>query len=243
MREMFLRSGMDDVLTKPIDPAKLDLILQRWISKSKQEKPTDTMFSLQTGMSAVTRVEGVDIEAAVGRLGGNAAAYLDVIRAYVTHTPQILEGLRNPSKDGMKDYAISMHSMRGSSYNIGAMEIGLMAEDLESAAKAEDFAAVAAKNDVFIRLAHDLIARLSLLLKDASDEAEKEHRASPDRNLMKDILDACAAYDANAMERAMAELDKYSYETGSDLVEWLRKQIENLEYDTVIERLKRDLAE
>jgi HPt (histidine-containing phosphotransfer) domain-containing protein len=234
---------MDDVLTKPIDPAKLDSILQRWISKSKQEKPTDAMFSLQTGLSEVTRVEGVDIEAAVGRLGGNAAAYLDVIRAYVTHTPQILERLRNPSKDGMKDYSISIHSMKGSSYNIGAMEVGLMAEDLESAAKAGDFAAVIAKNDSFICLANNLIARLSLLLKDSSEDAEKERKTSPDKALMKDILNACAAYDVNAMELAMAELDKYSYETGADIVEWLRKQIDNLEYDKVRERLERDLAE
>jgi CheY-like chemotaxis protein/HPt (histidine-containing phosphotransfer) domain-containing protein len=243
MRERFLRSGMDDVLTKPIDPAKMDSILQRWISKAKQEKPTDLMSSLKAGLPRVTRVEGVDIEAAVGRLGGNAAAYLDVIRTYVTHTPQILEGLRNPSRDAMRDYAISMHSMRGSSYNIGAMEVGLMAEELESAAKSDDFISVIAKNDAFIQLTQNLIARLSLLLGNAAGDDEKDSRTSPDRAVMADILEACTVYDVNAMELAMAELDKYSYETGSDLVEWLREQIENLEYDVVRERLERDLAE
>ncbi|MDR1481767.1 MAG: response regulator [Synergistaceae bacterium] len=245
MREMFLCNGMDDVLTKPIDPAKLDSILQRWISKAKQEKPKDLMSSLQTqtGLSRVTRVEGVDVEAAVGRLGGNAAAYLDVIRTYVIHTPQILEGLRNPSRDAMRDYAISMHSMRGSSYNIGAMEVGLMAEELESAAKADDFVSVTAKNNAFIQLAQDLISRLSLLLVNASGNGEKERMTSPDRAIMADILEACTAYDVNAMELAMAELDKYSYETGSDLVRWLHEQIENLEYDVVREHLERYLGE
>ncbi|MDR1649711.1 MAG: response regulator [Synergistaceae bacterium] len=37
MREMFLEKGMDDFLSKPIYPAKLEAILQKWIPESKQE--------------------------------------------------------------------------------------------------------------------------------------------------------------------------------------------------------------
>jgi signal transduction histidine kinase/CheY-like chemotaxis protein len=38
MREMFIQSGFDDFLAKPIDVSKLDEILTRWIPKEKREK-------------------------------------------------------------------------------------------------------------------------------------------------------------------------------------------------------------
>jgi len=37
-REMFLSSGFNDFLSKPIDTIKLNVILGKWISKEKQEK-------------------------------------------------------------------------------------------------------------------------------------------------------------------------------------------------------------
>jgi signal transduction histidine kinase/CheY-like chemotaxis protein len=40
MREMFLEKGMDDFLSKPMDPARLDAVLYEWIPKSKQRKTT-----------------------------------------------------------------------------------------------------------------------------------------------------------------------------------------------------------
>ncbi|MDR1312856.1 MAG: transporter substrate-binding domain-containing protein [Deltaproteobacteria bacterium] len=40
MREMYLESGFDDYLTKPIDPARLDRLLARWIPHSKRREAT-----------------------------------------------------------------------------------------------------------------------------------------------------------------------------------------------------------
>jgi hypothetical protein len=39
----------------------------------------------------------------------------------------------------------------------------------------------------------------------------------------------------------MYELEQYAYESGSELVEWLRGHIETLEYDTILDRLEREL--
>jgi signal transduction histidine kinase/CheY-like chemotaxis protein len=40
MREMFLEKGMNDFLSKPIDPVKLETVLRKWIPESKQTKET-----------------------------------------------------------------------------------------------------------------------------------------------------------------------------------------------------------
>jgi hypothetical protein len=40
------------------------------------------------------------------------------------------------------------------------------------------------------------------------------------------------------MEDTLAELEEYEYESGGDLVEWLREQMDNLEYEAIQERLE-----
>jgi signal transduction histidine kinase/CheY-like chemotaxis protein len=236
MREMFLESGMDDLLTKPIDPAKLDYILHKWIPADKQAAPNKIITESRSENVKIGPIEGVDVEAAIRRFGGDALAYLDVVRTYVTHTPAILNRLEAPAEDSLRAYAIDAHSVKGSSYSIGAEEVGRLAEELETAAKAGNFTVVSEKNGVFLIRARKLIERLSPLLK--GDAPAKEQKSAPDRDQLTAILEASAEYDTNAMTLAMEELDKYFYETGTDLVDWLREQIENLEYDLVKKRLE-----
>jgi YesN/AraC family two-component response regulator len=38
MKEMFIESGFNDFLSKPIDVSKMDEILDRWIAKEKREE-------------------------------------------------------------------------------------------------------------------------------------------------------------------------------------------------------------
>jgi hypothetical protein len=42
------------------------------------------------------------------------------------------------------------------------------------------------------------------------------------------------------MEEALTELEKYTYDTGAELVAWLRAEFDNLEYDNIRERLEKN---
>ena len=39
------------------------------------------------------------------------------------------------------------------------------------------------------------------------------------------------------MEEVMNELELYGYETGKELIIWLKEQVENLEYDAILKRM------
>jgi hypothetical protein len=41
------------------------------------------------------------------------------------------------------------------------------------------------------------------------------------------------------MEEALTELEQYTYDTGAELIPWLRTEFENLEYDNLRERLEK----
>jgi len=46
MREMFLGNDFDDFIPKPIEPKKINAILERWIPKEKQIKSADVSQSV-----------------------------------------------------------------------------------------------------------------------------------------------------------------------------------------------------
>jgi hypothetical protein len=53
------------------------------------------------------------------------------------------------------------------------------------------------------------------------------------------LLEACKQYKPiTEIEKVMMELEKYEYDSGGDLVSWLREQLDNLEYDAIRDRLE-----
>ncbi|MDR1885873.1 MAG: response regulator [Synergistaceae bacterium] len=247
MREMFLEHGFNDFLSKPIDIKKLNELIERWTPEDlrhyKGDWAKDGTELECPDIPGWIHIEGLDVENAIERFAGNAKALLDVIQSFATHTPAILDLLRAPMETGMREYAIAVHGIKGSSYSIGANDLGKRAEELEAAAKAGDIQSVRTKNDAFISAAENLLASLTSLLRSVEDAREKIRRDAPDRNALEAILAACRGYDVVAMEDALSELELYEYDSGAKLVTWLREQLENLEYDSIIKRLEAELSE
>jgi HPt (histidine-containing phosphotransfer) domain-containing protein len=191
-------------------------------------------------------VEGVDLDDGLNRLGGNEDLYLEVVETYVRFTGKVLDQVKDPpAEEGLKDYAVLVHGIKGSSYNIGALLVGKVAEAQEHAAKAGDLAKVLEHHGSFLVSAHKLVEGLQAFLDKVSppaDEGEKDSLPEPSRDLLAKILSACGTFDMDVMEESVAELEKFSYESKGDLVPWLREQMENLEYDAIVERLEKELG-
>jgi hypothetical protein len=87
-----------------------------------------------------------------------------------------------------------------------------------------------------------LVADLAEFLRQASELSgarKPETRLSrPDGVLLSKLLEAAKHFNISQMEEVMSELDMYEYETGGELVTWLKDQMENLEYDEIRKRLE-----
>jgi signal transduction histidine kinase/HPt (histidine-containing phosphotransfer) domain-containing protein/ActR/RegA family two-component response regulator len=180
VREMFLSNGMDDFLSKPIDPLKLESMLVKWIPEHKHiisdsifdSNLNDDFDAAQLSGSKIILpndgsihdgnvVRGLDIQAGLDRIGGNMEIYIEILKIYIESTPAILDVIRVPMADKLKDYAIAIHGIKGSSLNIGAEKIGKLAAELEADAKADNLEAVLSKNRNFIYLTEKLIADMT----------------------------------------------------------------------------------
>ena len=91
--------------------------------------------------------------------------YLAVLRSWVDDASAYITKLSNVSAETLKDYAVSIHGMKGTSAGIGAEEIREKAKELEMMAKAGNLAGVQAQNELFLKQVESMVKNVQNLLK------------------------------------------------------------------------------
>jgi signal transduction histidine kinase/CheY-like chemotaxis protein/HPt (histidine-containing phosphotransfer) domain-containing protein len=245
---MFLEHGFQAFLPKPVDMSRLDAILERWVrdrAEAEYMERTKTAPGKETGPGpsaavAEWRIEGFDLEKALARFGGDEEALLHSLRSYAANTPPLMERVREPDANKREEYTIVVHGVKSSSYAVGAMALGEKAEELERAARSGDFEFVAANNGAFLEATGRLLADLSSFLQVLQREEEKPVKDEPDRGTLERLRKACAAYDMDGVDAAMAELEHFTYARGSELVVWLRESVDEMEFQRILNKLSAD---
>jgi signal transduction histidine kinase/CheY-like chemotaxis protein/HPt (histidine-containing phosphotransfer) domain-containing protein len=245
--EIFLKNGFQAFLSKPIDILAMDAAIRQWVRDPTRESAfgTDAEENAQTAAevsaTALRTIDGLDFEKGLERFNGNELVYMDILNSYVKSTSQLLEKLRDVTEDGLPDYAVTVHGIKGSSRNVGAEAIGNKAEELEHAAKSGAFDFVRANNGGFIQATEALLAELSALIRDFADSHPKERKSAPDKAVLAALKTACESFDMNGAEKAMRELESFEYEKGSELIKWLREQVYVMGFKQICERLSSEV--
>jgi hypothetical protein len=155
--------------------------------------------------------------------------------------PEFLKILRGATPENLGVYGVTVHGIKGASYQICAGEMGRQAEVLEFAAKAGDWETIKENNGILVGNMEALLASLEEFFVDAGegrDREDKPRAPAPDRELLARMLGACKEYNIAAMEEALRELERYAYESGNDLIIWLRRQLDNFDYEAIQQRLE-----
>jgi CheY-like chemotaxis protein len=241
--EMFLANGFNDFISKPIDVLKLDAMLNKWIRDKHGDAPQVEVkrdSAATESLSSSFHVKGIDFDMGVVRYG-TESIYLQILGSYAASTPELLDKLRYPTENDLAAYAIFVHGLKGSSRAICANEIEQAAEKLEFAAKARNFKAVSAQNNAFIKSVEVLLAELSAFLEGAKNKIglrQKERRPTPSEALLSQMREAAQHFKASAIEEILSDLERYDYDSGGDVVTWIRERMDNLDYDAIAEKLK-----
>jgi len=148
VEKQFLDAGMSDYLPKPIRIEHLALVLKRWIPKSKQFAPNlspeqiavleaNIDYSTLSREEILDRLDGVDTSAGIKNCAGSIDVYFDLLRTY--STSNLANNLTTFfEKEDLPNYAITAHSIKGASRNIGAHDIADKAYSLERAGNRGD---------------------------------------------------------------------------------------------------------
>ncbi len=135
-REKCAKAGMNDHVTKPINPDELFYTLLKWV-KPKQSM-TSSVTTVPTTKTAVKLdddlpvVDGLDVELGLKRVIGKKPLYFNMLRKYVTNQANTSNELR--AALAVNDYITAervVHSAKGVSGNIGALNLQAIAAEIE----------------------------------------------------------------------------------------------------------------
>ncbi|MDR0652168.1 MAG: response regulator [Synergistaceae bacterium] len=240
--EMFLAHGFNGFIPKPMDINRLDMALNHFIRDKQNEEtlreaeravPDNRPRTHTEKILRGLEIDGVDV-AAGRKIYEDDSAYLDVLRSYTAHAPDIIERLRDPSRENLGDYVIAVHGIKGASRGISAGYVADKAEALEAAARNGNFGFVGENNDELIASATALAENIEKALEDLRNgESGKDAAHEPDEETLDKMLEAVRSYDTKAMETTLAELERYRYKRGEELIKGIRIQLEKLEYDEI----------
>jgi CheY-like chemotaxis protein len=242
--EMFLDRGFQAFLPKPIEVARLDAVIRQWVRDKKIEGGREAPDPARTEEEAAAAPrfpglakEGLDLTKGLERFGHALESFLAVLRSYAVNTRPLLEAARKVSRENLADYAVIVHGIKGSSLGIGADLAGGRAEALEKAAKDGDFGFVEANNAAFLETVEDLIGYLENLVRQMDLENHKPKTDRPDSRVLGRLLAACEAYDMDAADAALGEIETYEYEADDGLAAWLRENVEQMNFTPIKEKL------
>jgi signal transduction histidine kinase/CheY-like chemotaxis protein/HPt (histidine-containing phosphotransfer) domain-containing protein len=259
-REMFLKNGFNDFISKPVDIKRLDAVLNRWIRDKQSEetlKNAEIMAQDEDDAPKPERTEagkidmeswfmerqikGIDFKASFAVFGKDA--FLPVLKSFTAHTPAQLLEMADNLQNSLPDYAIRAHGLKGACNNICAKEVADLAFELEKAAKAEDIDFVRANHNKFEKTLAAMLENLNAILAEWNAMApapEKEKRQKPDGELLERLKEAAEFFNSAKIEEIVNELEKYHYEHGEELIQQLRRQADNFDYDLMLKSLQEE---
>jgi CheY-like chemotaxis protein len=132
------QSGMDDHISKPINPRDLFNTLLKWIEPGKRELPDALAESDAdaTDVGTMPDLPGIDVKVGVARVGGNIRSYLKVLEMFREDQSTAIEGIRAALAEDRLDDAIRLaHTVKGVGGTIGATALQEASAKLESTLK------------------------------------------------------------------------------------------------------------
>jgi HPt (histidine-containing phosphotransfer) domain-containing protein len=136
---MFLQAGFNDYISKPIEIAKLDALIARWIPAEKQIKAgTGIKRESFSGAGGIV-IPGVDTRKGIAMTGGTEVGYRKVLAQFYKDAAERLPLLKDmPGEKDLPAFAGQAHALKSAAGTIGAEELPAEAAALEAAGKAGD---------------------------------------------------------------------------------------------------------
>ncbi|HYB19346.1 MAG TPA: response regulator, partial [Thermodesulfobacteriota bacterium] len=132
-RERCLEAGMDDYVSKPIQPQSLIEVIGRWLDNEGLEKPK------VPSIEPTEAKEVFDKETIMERLDRDEAFFSKILDMFLEDTPIKIERIQEHLKE--KDFAgleFQAHSLKGAASYIGGNALQKVAWEMEVAAKNHD---------------------------------------------------------------------------------------------------------
>jgi HPt (histidine-containing phosphotransfer) domain-containing protein len=208
MRDMFLETGFNDYISKPIEIVKLDEVIARWIPQEKRIKTATGIKRASFNGESGLHIPGVDVKQGINMTGGTEAGYRKVLAQFYKDAFERLPVFTAFSAETVegKALAVQAHAIKSAAGTIGAADLSKEAAALEAAGKAGDTAALREGLPVFCKHLTELVEGIGKVLEDKQNE---RGRGLQNKGEAREAVATLAAALRTALEaKNMKEIDK-----------------------------------
>ncbi len=242
VREMFLNEGMDDFVAKPIYVKEIIKKIRQWLPYEKIVELSDVeQAKLYKESGKKVRFDCLNNKLAIETLG-SSELYEKIVREYYkTGEDKIASIMADFDAEDWECYTIKVHALKSASRQIGAMEVGEMAWDLEKAGKDRDIEFIRGYNEKLISMYRDILSRLAKYFPEelVDESLLKEMNLEEISGLLDELNEAVDSLDMDSMEEIENRLKQYSFPKDlKDYLERLYKSVENMDTDQCSEIIK-----
>ena len=247
-REMFLNSGMNDLVAKPIDSDHLNRVLLKWLPPSKiadATLATETLpsledeFAINKQLEELIKIEDLNVMKGLTRVGGNKKLYKELLWQFCNSADNNMNSLQKNAKNGhWKDYAITIHGLKTVFANIGNQSMSDWAASLEVATMTGDTLKCARETSFFCGVMREFYTQLkqtALIDEFASQGNLKKISTEELQSKLESLREACHGFNADVADAIAKELVGVTLTPTVDvLLNKLLNLVNSFDYDKAI---------
>lgn len=135
VREKYLAIGFQDYMSKPVDPQKLEKLLQHYIPLQKVRPRDEESFAAQVAVKP-ERGNCLDPKTGLEFSAGMEDMYREFLEIFCEMMPEKQAALQTSiDKQDWESYTVTVHALKSNALNIGGKPLSELAYNLEQAGK------------------------------------------------------------------------------------------------------------
>ena len=235
-RGLSLEAGMNDHVTKPIDPDGLFETMERWILRPEKKVLSASGPEEVAGAAPPPFAGGVDLARGAERLGVDEAFYRHLLRLFVEEQIDLGIALKGSGAEPSDELRRRIHTLKGTAGNLALDDLAAVAGALERALDSPSSEVVEEAKDNVLEEWRAVREELVALL---GEEVEGDPEAEPmglleDREEARRLLEEGRALlddDLPKAEARIAEARRRAGREGEDLFQTLDRMLRHFDTD------------
>jgi PAS domain S-box-containing protein len=208
-RQKAEEAGMNDHISKPIDPDAMFEVLSHYYRQREAPAPTVTPVKAPAEQPTVPEIQGIDVEGGLRRVAGNRKLYMDLLGRYVEGQQEAVERIRDALAKHDTDLGERIaHTLKGVSGNIGDAAVQAAAGELEESIRKKH--AERRTEEMLERLSRELeasIARIGSVVLKSTEREEGLARETVLPSVLAEILKKLIRFAEESDSEAVGYLE------------------------------------
>lgn len=255
-REMFLKEGFDEFISKPIERLELERILRKVLPKSSfmyeeeyESTPSGETEQKHSVEDILQRLHGagIDTDSGIQYCGGDREFYVELLTKFEKDAEKKKTEISNFfQKEDWRNYQILVHALKSTAKMVGAVSLSENAKAAEMAAKNQDAEYIREHHDPLLsqydQVAHGIRDILELA-EDGPLQVVSEEKAEISRDEMilrlAQLKEGLDTFEADKAEHLMKDLDTMIYggKPVEELLSEVRQDLEDFEFTSASEKV------